>query len=110
MALPQSALSELLEPFRTGEGVNLFRESVRMVMQELIEAVLPAWVPPATTMLRPARTDASRKAAAWLVRLPSSTRSSSRDARTTNLRMLRGAVALTCADVACEPSDLLKHR
>ena len=38
MALPQSAVSELLEAFRTGEGVDLVRESVRMVMQELIEA------------------------------------------------------------------------
>ncbi len=38
MALSQSALSELLEAFRAGEGVDLIRESVRMVMQELIEA------------------------------------------------------------------------
>jgi len=38
MALPQSALSELLEVFRTGDGVDLIRESVRVVMQELIEA------------------------------------------------------------------------
>jgi DNA invertase Pin-like site-specific DNA recombinase len=38
MALPQSALSELLEAFRTGEGVDLIRESVRKVRQELIEA------------------------------------------------------------------------
>src|SRR3954447_3679550 len=38
MALPQSAVSELLEAFRTGEGVDLIRESARMVMQELIEA------------------------------------------------------------------------
>ena len=38
MALSQSALSELLEVFRAGEGVDLVRESVRMVMQELIEA------------------------------------------------------------------------
>jgi hypothetical protein len=38
MALPQSAVSELLEAFRTGEGVDLIRESVRMVMQEMIEA------------------------------------------------------------------------
>ncbi|MBA8963727.1 IS256 family transposase [Rhodococcus opacus] len=37
MALSQSALSELLDAFRTGDGVNLIRESVRMVMQELIE-------------------------------------------------------------------------
>jgi putative transposase len=38
MALSQSAVSELLEAFRTGEGVDLVRESVGMVMQELIEA------------------------------------------------------------------------
>ena len=38
MALSQSAVSELLEALRTGEGVDLIRESVRMVMQELIEA------------------------------------------------------------------------
>ena len=38
MALSQSALSELLEAFRAGEGVDLIRESVRMVLQELIEA------------------------------------------------------------------------
>ncbi|KXF50533.1 transposase [Rhodococcus sp. SC4] len=37
MALSQSALSELLDAFRAGEGVDLIRESVRMVMQELIE-------------------------------------------------------------------------
>jgi transposase-like protein len=37
MALSQSALSELLEAFRAGDGVDLVRESVRM-MQELIEA------------------------------------------------------------------------
>ena len=50
--------------------------------------VLPAWVEPATTTLSPARTDASRKAAACSVRLPSATRSCSRAARTTNLRTL----------------------
>ena len=37
MALPQSALSELLEAFRAGDGVDLIRESVRLVLQELIE-------------------------------------------------------------------------
>jgi transposase-like protein len=37
MALSQSVLSELLEAFRAGEGVDLVRESVRLVMQELIE-------------------------------------------------------------------------
>ena len=38
MALSQSAVSELLEAFRAGEGVDLIRESVRLVLQELIEA------------------------------------------------------------------------
>jgi transposase-like protein len=38
MALSQSALSELLDAFRAGDGVDLVRESVRLVMQELIEA------------------------------------------------------------------------
>ena len=38
MRLPQSAVSELLEAFRAGDGVDLVPESVRIVMQELIEA------------------------------------------------------------------------
>jgi putative transposase len=38
MALSQSAVSELLEAFRAGDGLDLIRESVRLVMQELIEA------------------------------------------------------------------------
>jgi transposase-like protein len=38
MALSQSAVSELLEAFRAGDGVDLIRDSVRLVMQELIEA------------------------------------------------------------------------
>lgn len=38
MALSQSALSELLEAFRASDGVDLIRESVRTVLQELIEA------------------------------------------------------------------------
>lgn len=37
MALSESALSELLEALRTGDAIDLIRESVRMVMQELIE-------------------------------------------------------------------------
>src|SRR5215207_46449 len=37
MALSQSVASELLEAFRAGEGVDLIRESVRLVMLELIE-------------------------------------------------------------------------
>lgn len=38
MALSQSAVSELLEAFRAGDGLDLIRESVRVVLQELIEA------------------------------------------------------------------------
>ncbi|CAN5241641.1 hypothetical protein BH09ACT11_BH09ACT11_09540 [soil metagenome] len=38
MALSQSALSELLDAFRTGDGVDMIRDSVRFVLQELIEA------------------------------------------------------------------------
>ena len=49
---------------------------------------MPACVPPATRTFRPARIEASRNAAARGVRLPSSTRSWSRAARSTNLRML----------------------
>ena len=37
MALEQSDLSALLEAFRAGDGVNLIRDAVRLVMQELIE-------------------------------------------------------------------------
>ena len=37
MALSQSVASELLEAFRAGEGVDLIRESVRLVMQDLVE-------------------------------------------------------------------------
>ncbi len=38
MALSDSAVSELQEAFRTGEGVELVRAVVRVAMQELIEA------------------------------------------------------------------------
>ena len=37
MALLQSALSELLEAFRAGDGVDLIRDSVRVALQDLIE-------------------------------------------------------------------------
>ena len=33
VALSQSALSELLEAFRAGDGVDLIRESVRVALQ-----------------------------------------------------------------------------
>jgi hypothetical protein len=35
MALPQSVLSELLDAFRAGEGVDLIRDAVQLVLQEL---------------------------------------------------------------------------
>jgi putative transposase len=37
MALSESALSELLDAFRAGDGVDLVRDAVQMVLQELIE-------------------------------------------------------------------------
>jgi putative transposase len=37
MALSESVLSELLDAFRAGEGVDLVRDAVRLVLQELIE-------------------------------------------------------------------------
>ena len=37
MALSKSVASKLLEAFRAGEGVDLIREPVRLVMQERIE-------------------------------------------------------------------------
>ena len=37
MTLSNSAVSDLLDALRTGDGVDLVRESVRMVLQELLE-------------------------------------------------------------------------
>jgi putative transposase len=37
MALDQSVLSELLDALRTGDGADLVRDAVRLVLQELIE-------------------------------------------------------------------------
>jgi putative transposase len=37
MALTESAVSELLDAFRAGDGVDLIRDAVTMVPQELIE-------------------------------------------------------------------------
>jgi len=44
MALEHSDLLALLDAFRTGEGVDLIRESVRLVLQELIETELTATI------------------------------------------------------------------
>ena len=44
MTLDHSAVVELLEAFRSGEGIDLVRESVRLVMQELIETEASAVV------------------------------------------------------------------
>ncbi len=56
--------------------------------RQLSSVVLPAWVPPATTMFSPAATQAARNDAACRVTVPSPTSSSSVVARTTNFRML----------------------
>lgn len=53
----------------------------------LSSVVLPACVPPATTMFSPETTLASRNAADCAVKVPRSTRSCSRAALTTNLEM-----------------------
>ena len=37
MALDQSDLTAILDAFRAGEGVNLIRDAVQLVSQELIE-------------------------------------------------------------------------
>ena len=37
MRAAQSDVSDLLDAFRAGDGVDLIRESVRLVLQELIE-------------------------------------------------------------------------
>ena len=37
MALSESAVSDLLDAFRAGEGADLVRDAVRVVLQELIE-------------------------------------------------------------------------
>jgi putative transposase len=37
MALSESAVFELLDAFRAGDGVDLIRDAVTMVLQELIE-------------------------------------------------------------------------
>jgi hypothetical protein len=49
MTLSNTVASELLEAFRAGEGVDLIRESVRLVMQELIEPEQPSGSAPAAT-------------------------------------------------------------
>ena len=68
MVLSQSALSELLDAFRAGDGAELIRDAVRLVLQELIDAELTAAIgaAPARADRDPARTDrnGARSAAA----------------------------------------------
>ena len=40
MTVSQSALSELLEAFRAGDGADLVRDSVPVVLQELVRVAL----------------------------------------------------------------------
>ena len=44
MALDQSVLSELLDAFRTGEGLDLIKQAAALVCQELIEVELTAQI------------------------------------------------------------------
>jgi putative transposase len=55
MTLPQSAVSDLLDALRAGDGVDLVRESVRIVLQELIEAEATAAIGAARYERTPAR-------------------------------------------------------
>ncbi len=73
--------------------------------------VLPACVPPATTMFWPARTAASRNRAAPVGIEPSRTRSSSRAALSTNLRMLTAANSrLIPSSTTCSRWPCGQHR
>ena len=67
MALSQSALSDLLDAFRAGDGVDLVRESVRMVLQELIEAEATERIgaAPLRTHRRPVSPNATAPARGW---------------------------------------------
>ena len=69
-------------------------------VRQLSSVVLPAWVPPATRMLRPADTAASRNAAHCAVIVPRDTRSSRWVARTTNLRMFTDQCARVMSGIA----------
>jgi len=67
--------------------------------RQLSRVVFPACVPPATRMLSPAATQASRNALAAGVRVPMRTRSSSRSARTTNFRTLTNQSSLVMSGI-----------
>ena len=45
MTLSQSAVSDLLDAFRAGDGVNLIRDAVQMVLQEMgtAPALVDGW-------------------------------------------------------------------
>ena len=49
MALSESVLSDLLAAFRAGEGVDLIRDSVQLVLQELIEVEATEAIGPLAT-------------------------------------------------------------
>ena len=52
MALSQSAVSELLDAFRAGDGVDLIRESVQLVLQERqFASVVPSVSHPFKTLV-----------------------------------------------------------
>jgi putative transposase len=57
MALPESALSDILDAFRAGEGIDLIRDAVRLVMQELIETEATMVIGAERNERTPARTN-----------------------------------------------------
>ena len=57
MTLDQSVLSELLDAFRTGDGIDLIRDAVRLVLQELIEAEATELIGAAPYERTPGRTN-----------------------------------------------------
>lgn len=59
MALDEPALPELFDALRAADGVDLIRDAVRLVMQELIELEVADAIGAATNELTPARTNAT---------------------------------------------------
>ena len=71
MALSESALSALLDAFRVGEGVDLVRDAVGLLMQELIEVeAAEQMVPAATNAPRAGSLSATGPGLAWWRRRP----------------------------------------
>jgi putative transposase len=71
MAPDQSVLSDLLDSLRSREGLDLIRESVRLVAQELIEAEVAAVIGATHYERNDTRTNARRRTTRWRRRMAS---------------------------------------